>query len=185
MWGQYIILNRHGVINKSSMWILHVKPKMLQGVQLDCCCNQTTALFEIGQIIRDGGGTDIAYLKWLFVVEAFDNKVSGYSWCQICTDSIQNDLWISEFLFKVIVSVKDGTYCFHFSLSTFLQMTVICVFSIVYTLCCLCGHHWSHWMNMGSMMTFYIIVGDNLTSLITKICGVSPDRIYHIPSKLS
>ena len=38
-------------------------------------------------------------------------------------------------LFYVIVSVKDGRYCFHFSSSTFLHVTVIFVFSIVYIMC--------------------------------------------------
>ena len=63
IWGQYIILDGHRVTNTVSMWILHVQPHMLQGVQLDCCCNQTTALFETGQMIGDDGQTGRAYLK--------------------------------------------------------------------------------------------------------------------------
>ena len=63
MWCQCIILNRHGVTNTCSMWILNVQPHMLQGVQLDCCCNQTTALFETGQIFGDDDRTGRAYLK--------------------------------------------------------------------------------------------------------------------------
>ena len=63
MWGQYIIIDSHGVTDTGSIWILHVQPHMLQGGQLDCCCNQTTALFEIGQIFGDSGLTGRAYLK--------------------------------------------------------------------------------------------------------------------------
>ena len=45
------------------------------GVQLDCCCNQINAPFEIGRLIGDGGGTGRAYFKLLLVVEDFSTKV--------------------------------------------------------------------------------------------------------------
>ena len=53
--GQYTILNHHGVTATGGLWILHVKPHRFQGVQLDYCNRQATALCEIGQIIGGGG----------------------------------------------------------------------------------------------------------------------------------
>ena len=63
MWVQYINLDIHGVTNTGSIWILHVQPHMSQGVQWDCCCNQTIALFETGQMIGDDDRTGREYLK--------------------------------------------------------------------------------------------------------------------------
>ena len=75
MWVQYTIVDRHGVINKGSLWVLNFQPHRFQGVQLYQFFSQTTVLCVIGQIVGGVGVTGRAYLGlflfWYIILPQF------------------------------------------------------------------------------------------------------------------
>ena len=96
-WGQYTLMDLHGVTNAGSLWVLYLQSHRLQGVQLDYFHIQTTLICVIGQMIGGGGMMDRAYLGLFFLVVERFATVSGYICCQICTYPIKNDNKISLF----------------------------------------------------------------------------------------
>ena len=62
IWGQYTILDIHGVNNTGSLWILYVQSHIFQGVPLDWFNSQTTTLCVIGKIISGVDRMVRAYL---------------------------------------------------------------------------------------------------------------------------
>ena len=56
---------------------------------------------------------------------------------------------------------------------------------IVYIICCWYEIYWFHLMIIMCWITFHTSIRDIISSLITTIYGVVPDRKYHVPSKLS
>ena len=77
--------------NTGSLWVLHLKPKSLQGAQLDRFHSKTTVLCVIDQIIGGRGVTVRAYLGLFLLVVEHCTTVSGYSWCQIYSYPTKND----------------------------------------------------------------------------------------------
>ena len=57
MWGQYTIIDCHGVTNTGSLWVLNLQTQMFQVIQLDYLHSQTTVICGIGKIIGRGGVT--------------------------------------------------------------------------------------------------------------------------------
>ena len=132
---------------------------MFQGVQLYCCCNETIEIFGVGQILvmMAGQAENIWSDCWLW-----KNLVLKFQ-AKICVRSAQTEyrmiIECLHFLFYVILSVKNGRYCFHFNFSTLFQVTSICVFINMYILWWLFDNYWSHWMFMVSRITSYLIIG--------------------------
>ena len=93
-------MNRHGLTNTGSMWVLHFQPHRLQGIQLNYFNSQNNMLSGIGHIIVGGGMTGRAYLGLFLLVAEQGTTVSRYIWCQICTDPTKN--YHSMYLFTVL-----------------------------------------------------------------------------------
>ena len=85
------------ITNTGSLWVLHLQPQMFHGVKLDYFCSRNTVICGIGQIIGGGGMTERSHSGIFLLLVEYGNTVSGYSWCQICTNPTQNDNRMSLF----------------------------------------------------------------------------------------
>ena len=109
MWGQYIIMDCHGVTNKVSLWFLNLQPNRFQGVQLYYFHSHTTILCVIGQIIGGRGIMSRAYLGLFWLVVEYGNTVSGYIWCPICTDPTKKwSLDICIYCYMLFSKIRMG-----------------------------------------------------------------------------